>query len=217
MVDMPARLLSDMDTLKAFAHPLRQRMLTRLHRHGPATSADLAVEFDADRGATSYHLRQLARYGFIEEDAALSAGRRKYWKFVPQDLRLPRDFANPDVGAVVEEIGRQWLERADRDLTTYLTDRASYGEFAAAAQHSFGATVLTAEELERFGEEYIAFLNRWHRTPDELPAGARPITVLFHAFPTPEAASPSPEAVASSPEAAASSLGVASSSTEAAG
>ncbi len=187
MVDIEPRHLSDVDTLKAFAHPLRQRMLTRLQRRGPATSADLAVEFGADRGATSYHLRQLARYGFVEEDTALSAGRRKYWRFVAQDLRLPRDFEDPDVAAVVEQIGRQWLERADRDLTEYLTHRAEYGEFAVAAQHSFGSTVLTAEELERFGEEYLAFLNRWHRPLAELPAGSRPITVLFHAFPTPGA------------------------------
>jgi DNA-binding MarR family transcriptional regulator len=32
-----------------------------------ATSADLATEFDVDRGAASYHLRQLARFGFVEE------------------------------------------------------------------------------------------------------------------------------------------------------
>ncbi|MEU8243047.1 helix-turn-helix domain-containing protein [Actinoplanes missouriensis] len=186
MVDTPPRLLSDVDTLKAFAHPLRQRMLTRLQRRGPATSADLAVEFGADRGATSYHLRQLARYGFIEEDTSLSAGRRKYWRFIPQDLRLPRDLSDPDVTAVVEQIGRQWLERADRDLTAYLTNRAAYGDFAAAAEHSFGATHLTADELARFGAEYLDLLNRWHRRPEDLPEGSRPITVLFHAFPTPE-------------------------------
>jgi DNA-binding MarR family transcriptional regulator len=179
---MEPRLLSDVDTLKAFAHPLRQRMLTHLQRHGPATSADLAVRFDADRGATSYHLRQLARYGFIEEER--SEGRRKYWRFVPQDLRLPRDFDDPDVTAVVEQIGRQWLERADRDLTGYLTNRESYGPFASAAQHSFGATTLTPEELNQFGEEYLALLNRWQRPPAE---GSRAITVLFHAFPTPDA------------------------------
>ena len=157
-------------------------MLTRLQRQGPATSADLAVEFGADRGATSYHLRQLARYGFIEEDSERSAGRRKYWRFVPQDLRLPRELDDPDITAVVNEIGRQWLERADRDLTAYLTNREAYGEFATAAEHSFGATTLTAEELRRFGEEYQAFLGRWQRpaTP-----GSRQITVLFHAFPTP--------------------------------
>ena len=179
------RLLSDIDALKALAHPLRQQLLTWLQRNGPATSADLATEFAADRGATSYHLRQLARFGFIAEDTERSAGRRKYWRAVPQDVRLPRDPADPEAAAAADEIGRQWLARADRDLTAYLTDRPAFGEFAAAAQHSFGGTTLNAEELARFGEEYIAFASRWYREPGQGSPGSRHISVVFHAFPTP--------------------------------
>ena len=160
-------------------------MLTRLQRRGPATSADLAAEFGADRGGTSYHLRQLARYGFIDEDTDRSAGRRKYWKAIRLDLRLPTGSDDPDVLAAADEIGRQWLERAENDLRAYLGDRPAYGEFAGAASHSFGATALTADELARFGEEYMALLARWQRDAADLPAGSRPITVLFHAFPTP--------------------------------
>jgi DNA-binding MarR family transcriptional regulator len=180
------RVLSDIDTLKALAHPLRQQMLTWLQRNGSATSADLAVSFAADRGATSYHLRQLERFGFIEEDAERSAGRRKYWRAVPQDVRLPRAAADPEVAAVADEIGRQWLERAEGDLWAYLSDRESFGEYAVAAQHSFGGTMLTAEELNQFGEEYIAFLSRWHREPGSATPGSRHISVVFHAFPTPQ-------------------------------
>jgi DNA-binding MarR family transcriptional regulator len=186
MTELPPRLLSDIDALKALAHPLRQQLMTRLQRHGSATSADLAAEFDEDRGATSYHLRQLARFGFIEEDTERSAGRRKYWRAIPQDVRLPRRSTDPEVAVAAEEIGRQWMERADRDLTAYLSDRPAYGDFAAAAMHSFGSTVLTAEELAQFGEEYIAFLKRWNRDPRQAAPGSRHISVVFHAFPTPD-------------------------------
>jgi hypothetical protein len=87
---------------------------------------------------------------------------------------------------VADEIGRQWLERAESDLWAYLSDRESFGEYAVAAQHSFGGTTLTAEELTRFGEEYIAFLSRWHRDPGAATPGSRHISVVFHAFPTPQ-------------------------------
>jgi predicted ArsR family transcriptional regulator len=176
------RVLSDIEALKALAHPLRQQLLTRLQQRGSATSADLAVEFDVDRGAASYHLRQLARFGFVEEDTARSAGRRRYWQAIPQDMRLPRGDAGAEVAAVAFEIGRQWLERSETDLHTYLSERERFGAYAEAAQHSFGGTALTPDELAQFGEEYIAFLNRWHREP---APGRRHITVLFHAFPTP--------------------------------
>ena len=185
MSESRPRVLSDIDALKALAHPLRQQLVTWLQRHGPATSADLAAEFGEDRGATSYHLRQLARYGFIEEATDRSSGRRKYWRAIRQDVRLPRRPTDPEVAVAAEEIGRQWMERADRDLTAYLSDRTAYGDFAAAAMHSFGSTTLTAEELAQFGEEYIAFLNRWHREPGQARPGSRHISVVFHAFPTP--------------------------------
>ncbi|MDR7276490.1 ArsR/SmtB family transcription factor [Catenuloplanes atrovinosus] len=176
------RILSDVDALKALAHPLRQRMLARLRRDGPATSADLAAELGVDRGAASYHLRQLERFGFVEDDTAPSAGRRRYWRAVREDVRLPRRAADPEAAAVAAEIGRQWLARSEADLHAYLADREAHGEFADAAQHSFGETALTAEELARFGAEYLDFLTRWHREPGP---GRRHVTVLFHAFPTP--------------------------------
>lgn len=178
-----ARFLTDVDALKALAHPLRQQLLTRLQQQGPATSADLAAEFGADRGATSYHLRQLERFGFIEEDTGRSAGRRRYWRHIPQDLRLPTEDTDPQISAAAEEVARQWFARAERELAAYLTTRDTYGEFTRAAQHSFGSTTLTADELARFGEEYLALLNRWYREPGA--AGGRHISVVFHAFPTP--------------------------------
>lgn len=182
----PAPSELSIDALKALAHPLRQLMLARLQRRGPATSAELSVEFEADRGATSYHLRQLARFGFIREDPALSAGRRKYWRAIAQDIRLPRRPQDAETARAADEVGRQWMDRAAAELSGYLAHRESFGDFAAAAMHSFGATMLTAEELAAFGEEYIAFLNRWHRAPSAQDDGARRITVVFHAFPTPD-------------------------------
>lgn len=191
MSDQQPRHLSDVESLKALAHPLRGRLLGRLQRDGPATSADLAAAFGEDRGATSYHLRQLARFGFIEEDTGRSAGRRRYWRAVRQDLRLPMDPADPEAAQAAELIGRHWLAEADRALTAYLADRPAHGPFADAAVHSFGALRLTAAQLTRFGEEYLALLNAWHeraaaeqeRAPE---AETRPVTVVLHAFPTPE-------------------------------
>jgi len=194
MPSEPPRELSDIDALKALAHPLRQQMLTRLERHGPATSADLATEFGADRGATSYHLRRLARFGFIEEDHDRSAGRRRYWRSVPQDVRLPRRPTTPEAEAVAREIFRQWRDRADRTLTAFLADLMAdpdaFGEFGTAAMNSLGGTTLTAAELAEFAEEYIALLSRWHREPDQASPGSRHITVLFNAFPTPDEREP---------------------------
>ncbi|GLW98559.1 helix-turn-helix domain-containing protein [Microtetraspora sp. NBRC 16547] len=185
MTEIQRRQLSDPEALKALAHPLRQRLLTHLQRYGPATSATLAAEFDEDRGATSYHLRQLSRFGFIEVDVDRSAGRRKFWRAIPLDLRLPSRAVNAEAEAAATEIDRQWQEHGERELAAFLANEDDFGPFGDAALSSIGGTTLTAAELAAFTEEYVALLTRWRREPDQAPDGARHITVIFHAFPTP--------------------------------
>src|SRR4051794_33088457 len=78
--DEPKRL--DAASLKALAHPLRLRLLRALRAHGPATSSGLGRRLGESSGATSYHLRQLARHGFVEEDTARGNGRDRWWRSV---------------------------------------------------------------------------------------------------------------------------------------
>jgi DNA-binding transcriptional ArsR family regulator len=70
------RHVTDPADLKAVAHPLRVRMLAHLRRHGPATATELARQLDTETGSTSYHLRILARHGFVAEAAAEPGVRR---------------------------------------------------------------------------------------------------------------------------------------------
>ncbi|MBQ1027276.1 helix-turn-helix domain-containing protein [Micromonospora sp. C95] len=67
------RRVSDPADLKAVAHPLRVRLLAALREHGPATATELAHLLDTESGSTSYHLRILARHGFVTES---KSGRR---------------------------------------------------------------------------------------------------------------------------------------------
>ncbi|MDN4173319.1 helix-turn-helix domain-containing protein [Nocardioides sp. SOB77] len=66
--------------LKALTHPARVRMLGRLRVDGPATATTLARELGLNTGATSYHLRQLAQHGFVEEDVERGNGRDRWWR-----------------------------------------------------------------------------------------------------------------------------------------
>ena len=70
------RHVTDPADLKAVAHPLRVRMLAELRRHGPATATELAQRLATETGSTSYHLRILAKHGFVAEAAAGPEGRR---------------------------------------------------------------------------------------------------------------------------------------------
>jgi DNA-binding transcriptional ArsR family regulator len=180
---LPRRDLREFEELKALAHPLRQRMLYHLAFAGPSSATSLASAFGESTGSTSYHLRQLARYGFIEEERERSRGRERWWRLVPLDLRdLPEELADtPEAG----RLGRIRFERDRTLVDRYLAHRHRFGAFAEAAMFSSSATHLTEEELRRFTEEYVAFLKRWWRPPEERPPDARPIAALFYAFPWP--------------------------------
>ncbi|WP_433829556.1 ArsR/SmtB family transcription factor [Actinoplanes sp. CA-015351] len=81
---MPATL--GPQSLRGLAHPLRVRILRVLREQGASTATRLAGLLGESSGATSYHLRQLAGYGFVEEEPRRGPGRERWWRpTVPED------------------------------------------------------------------------------------------------------------------------------------
>lgn len=79
MTTSPDRPQASVAAFKALAHPLRVKMFHALGRR-PATATMLAEALGESTGSTSYHLRQLARHGLIEEDAGRGTGRERWWR-----------------------------------------------------------------------------------------------------------------------------------------
>src|SRR5437588_136488 len=73
--------LTDPRMMRALAHPGRIAIWTHLGLHGPATATECAEIAGLSPSACSYHLRTLARYGFVEEDPDSAAdGRERPWR-----------------------------------------------------------------------------------------------------------------------------------------
>ena len=177
----------DLDTvaLRALAHPLRQRILYHLAFTGPANSAAVAAALGESTGSASYHLRQLARAGMIEETAERTKGRERWWRLVPLDLRVSESASGEEAEALAAEMSRLGVDR-DRDLVArYLGAREQFAGWRRAAMFSSSATRLTREELTEFTERYVELLKTYWRPPEECPPDAAPIAVLFYAFPWP--------------------------------
>src|SRR3954452_8503500 len=64
------RMELDAAALKALAHPLRVQILRTLEVRKQESVTGLAQELGETTGAVSYHLRQLARHGLVEEGDA---------------------------------------------------------------------------------------------------------------------------------------------------
>ncbi|MFI1211353.1 ArsR/SmtB family transcription factor [Streptomyces sp. NPDC020802] len=175
--------ISDLGALRALAHPRRQSVLQHLTVHGPATSATLARALQLNTGATSYHLRELARYGFVEETGANGRGRERWWRAVPGDRRFPpRSRQSPEMRLVMDELNHH-AYAADLELFEQLQRAAGDEPWADAFPYSRGTMRLTLPELRAFFEEYIALLNRYKRPGADTPPGARTVLTRFLAFP----------------------------------
>jgi DNA-binding transcriptional ArsR family regulator len=184
-VDVPRETL-DLDALRLLAHPLRQRIERELRR-GPVTATTLAQALGESTGLTSYHLRELAKHGFVEEVPELARGRERWWRFVPKDRRLPpRSAQSPQMRAVVEELSARELAA---DLGRFSQAQAGADDndpWADAFPFSRGSIQVTLAELKEFFEEYIALLGRYKRAGDQAPPGARTVLTSFFAYPAPD-------------------------------
>ncbi|GAA3491675.1 winged helix-turn-helix domain-containing protein [Streptomyces cremeus] len=106
-------------------HPLRVALLDLLAEAGTLTSTQAAARLGESSGLCSFHLRQLARHGLIEE-APHPGGRAKPWR-----LRWESDGVPPSAPAVLpfhEVLHLTPQECAEltasvRDLLTAFRDR----------------------------------------------------------------------------------------------
>lgn len=83
------RELNDAREMRALAHPIRLTLLEALEVEGPMTATEAGERIGESASTCSFHLRQLEKYGFVEE-AGGGTGRRRPWQLVNRSLRISR-------------------------------------------------------------------------------------------------------------------------------
>jgi len=174
---------SDPVTIRALTHPLRLELLDVL-RDGPATATECAEATGESVASCSFHLRTLAKYGFIEP--AERRGREKPWQLASdrQDLRASED---PDSVRAVGAIAEVFADRAFGNLRLWLSrlsgESHEWHEASFVSGASFWATSEEVAEMGRtIGELMSGFADR-QEDPTQRPEGARPIRLLATAHP----------------------------------
>ena len=168
-------VLADARTLRAIAHPLRIRMLSFLQQEGPATSTTLAHALGESTGSTSYHLRQLARHGLIEEEVGRGDRRDRWWRATARHYNIgPGLDGSPEHRAAVAELRGRVLERDAAIVASFLDDEDLY-EPPVRQEATFTNHVVyaTPEELRATRSKINEALRELERPdPATRPAGA---------------------------------------------
>ncbi len=174
--------IKDPAAFRALAHPLRLELFERLAILGTATASQLAEYFDESPANCSFHLRQLAKFGYIERDES-SDGRERPWRVL--DITQHWDPANPDPSLrtpseAFEDALHTWDEMRLRQAR-----RSHAPEGFAGTMVSNRSTLwLTPGEARELSAQINAlmqpYIDRWET--NERPEGGRPMRLIAEMY-----------------------------------
>lgn len=144
--------ITDPLAMRAMAHPLRLDLIELLGTVGPSTAAECARWLGSTQASCSYHLRQLAKYGFVQH-AAPGDGRERPWQLTD----VEQTWSGQGPGA--EQLERVFVQRETDRILAWQASAAEQPEQWRDVSFVGGATVpLTAEEAATVRHQLSAVL-----------------------------------------------------------
>ena len=168
------------------AHPIRLRLLEELALGGPMTATELGERLGQSAANCSWHLRQLAQYGFVEE-AGGGTGRQRPWRIVLAANRWGEGELDDELELAGDALSEVMLAREVEAMRVAMASTRREPEpwrDAAFLHQSLGW--LTAAELDQAQQEINAVLFRYFDRlgdPATRPPGARPIRFIAWGVP----------------------------------
>jgi predicted ArsR family transcriptional regulator len=152
----------DPTVLRALAHPVRSRILSELSAQGSLRAADVAQELGIAASSASFHLRQLAKYGLVEEDPDAGRDRRdRVWRAVEEaghDIDLASASSQPGGEAAARVFRTQAAARGHQLVEAAYAEPRPEGSQRTVVD---AAVRLSPEEATELGAEIAALVRAW--------------------------------------------------------
>ena len=172
--------------LRAYAHPVRMKLILALRTRGPLTATQAGRLLGESSGTCSFHLRQLAKYGLVEETGE-GTGREKPWRATTTSTNWDSVQQTPEATAAASQLSEVLAESYFAALMRWLEVRSGESEeWQRAAFIGDRFLWVTADELAQIGRELSAIVDRYFErqvNPELRPPGARLATYLHLGFP----------------------------------
>jgi predicted transcriptional regulator len=185
--------LTDPKAIRALAHPVRWALLEAIGQAGTLTATQASEMLGESPANCAFHLRTLAKYGFVEE-AGGGRGRERPWRESHDGMSLevgPDD--PPAMQAAVQALNQVWMDRMLTRAQRSLTAPAAWPK---ALSDTLGVAVsreyVTAEEARELYTEIQQAFDRVFRAEDRAakrkdpelrPADAIPVEFMLLAYP----------------------------------
>jgi predicted ArsR family transcriptional regulator len=178
------RVVADPLALRALAHPLRLKLHALVGREGSITAADAARQLGISQALASHHLRQLAKYGFVEP-ASAGDQRSRPWRVTATSQQFEPG-SSTEAWESVEMLERYTLSRIAAQFADWQERREPSSPWATSTGISQNLVYLTVEEMAAFAkawDELITPLVRRRPLGAPRPPDAVPVDITLVAMP----------------------------------
>jgi DNA-binding MarR family transcriptional regulator len=178
--------VTDPLAIRALAHPLRLDLLELLGMAGPTTAAQCARVLGVPQANCSFHLRQLAKYGFVEDAGPGRDRRERLWRVTELNLRLRGGGDNETVST---ELGNVYLQRVVQEILDWARRDDKGPDWRDTGGMTAGIGLLSAAEYGELYEQWFAlvkpYFDRAAGAGLTLQPGQRYVRYLMAATPLP--------------------------------
>jgi DNA-binding transcriptional ArsR family regulator len=183
-----SRRLTDARVMRAMAHPTRIDLMELIAREGELTATEAGERLGLTPANCSFHLRTLARHGFVEEGEP-RRGRSRPWRIGSVRHSWDETGVDAETDAAAQALTSVVLDRDIARLQAWIGGRREVdAAWRTAAFLTESLMYLTREELQALGEaiteQVLSYSDRID--PDRRPDGAVPVQFLTAGFPLPQ-------------------------------
>jgi DNA-binding transcriptional ArsR family regulator len=180
----------DGGALRALAHPLRVEIYDLISQYGPQTASTLAAMTGESSGATSYHLRALAKHDLIREVEGQGTARERWWERPRGGVQIgsPEAVKTPAGRAATQVVLTEFLNRRHQQLMDYVgASLRENGVWDDSAMITTATIHLTAAQAADVVAQLQAVIDgAVERYKDQRGEGVVPVTVHADVFALPE-------------------------------
>jgi hypothetical protein len=181
--------LVDPAAMRALAHPLKWALMEVLLVEGSATSTRCAEVVGDTQANCSFHLRQLARYGLVEE-APTSSKRDRPWRLTTTEQSWSTVQPDETGARAASELERVFIQHEMAKLMRWERSAHTYPEtWRRAALRTGAMTWLTPEELAVLADEISELMFSYRNRAEDAslrPEGSRPVRLFAVGYPLPD-------------------------------